>query len=64
MHLRHYPRHASTNFEALKFGFASWSAGINALATASRSALLVMLVRIASAIALKCLRDMFTPVLT
>lgn len=46
------------NFSILKFGFAARSAGIKALATASRSALLDMPVRIAEAIAWKSFLDM------
>lgn len=54
-----YPMQASRNLPALKLAFASLMAGSSALATASRSALSVMLVRIASAIAMKCLLVMF-----
>lgn len=50
------PTNAAINLSRLNFGFSARRAGTNCLAIASRSALLVMLVRIAWAMAMTCLR--------
>lgn len=52
------PTAAAINRSVLNFGFDAMKEGASALAMASRSALLGMLLRIASAMAMKCLRVM------
>ncbi len=55
------PTAASKNLEALKFGLLPINAGIKAVATTWRSSLSDKLFLIASAMAIKCFRDIQPP---